>query len=202
MDVTRAHPGFWCHQGEGLEVSCCGEECRTLRLGRDRNWGFQRELYSSRQCCLHLVKIFTWRCWRSKVQPHNSQTKGQETGLGSGSGCFYAPDVHRAATLPLRGSASALSQGAAPTLASPSASTWPQGRPQVLASHPGAWTQAVHCPERKGYLPDQSQAPEVSPRSRGAWGTHQHPPQPAGRWLFLLFLRAWRGPDVLTSQGG
>lgn len=107
--------------------------------------------------------------------------KGQEKGLGSGSGCFYPPNMHRAATLPLRGSASALSQGAAPTLASPSASTWPQGRPQVLASHPGAWTQAVHCPERKGYLPDQSQAPEVSPRSRGAWGIHQRPPQRACR---------------------
>ena len=62
---------------------------------------------------------------------------------------------------------------------SPSASTWPQGRPQVLASHPGAWTQAVHCPERKGYLPDQSQAPEASPGSRGVWGIHQHPPQRA-----------------------
>lgn len=92
---------------------------------------------------------------------------------------FLHPNMCRAATLPLRGSASALSQGAAPTLASPSASTWPQGRPQVLASHPGAWTQAVHCPQRKGYLADQSQAPEVSPRSRGAWGIHQRPPQTA-----------------------
>ena len=162
MDVTRAHPGRWCHQGEGLEVSCCGEERKTLRRGRDGSWGSQREPSSSRQCFLHLVKIFTWRCWRFKVQPHDSQTKGQEKGLGSGSGCFYPPNMCRAATLPLRGSASALSQGAAPTLASPSAPTWPQGRPQVLASHPGAWTQAVHCPQRKGYLPDQSQAPEVS----------------------------------------
>lgn len=119
-----------------------------------------------------------------------------EKGLGGGSGCFYPPNMCRAATLPLRGSASALSQGAAPTLASPSASTWPQGRPQVLASHPGAWTQAVHCPQRKGYLADQSQAPEVSPRSRGAWGIHQCLPQTAcGPMAFLSVPEslAWPG---------
>lgn len=74
-DVTRAHPGRRCHQGEGLEVSFSGEERKTLRRGKNGSWGFQREPSSSRQCFLRLIKIFTWRCWRFKVQPHDSQTK-------------------------------------------------------------------------------------------------------------------------------
>ena len=109
----------------------------------------------------------------------------------------------RAATLPLRGSASALSQGAAPTLARPVLRRGPRDVPKC-------WPHTLERGHRQSTVPRGKAISLIRarrqrrPRGPEACGESIsiRLREPVGRWLFLLFLRAWCGPDVLASQGG